>query len=121
MFESFVEIPIKGKHTFLLVFALPNSLAYSLASIFFQLSVSEVSKEDAQDSLQEIANILAGRIQRQLSEETTLDVPVKLSKDKALALMQGIEPDWEIILKDGQTPLYAGVFVANTTHSDKPN
>lgn len=115
LLECFVEIPIKGERNFLLVLALPKSLTYFLASLFFQLDQSEISPEDANDSLNEIGNILAGSIQKQISEETTLDIPIPLTKDKALLLMKGIEPDWEIYLKDADDCLYAGVFIANSS------
>lgn len=118
LLECFVEIPIKGEHTFLLVLALPKSLTYFLASLLFQLDQSEISQEDADDSLNEIGNILAGSIQKKISEETTLDLPISLTKDKAMILMKDIQPDWEIYLKDADAYLYAGVFIATSNRTN---
>lgn len=110
--ECFVEIPIIGSSNFMLVLAMPTKLSYKAASTFFQLTIEELSQDDANDALYELGNILAGQVQRNLSEETQLEVPVQLPKEQAQSLIEDIDPNWEIYAEDEDgTRLYAGVFV----------
>ena len=116
--ECFVEIPIVGRSNFLLVLAMPSQLSYQAASSLFELSVDDITKEDARDALNELGNILAGQLQREISEETHLDLPVSLSKEQAQVLMQGIEPDWEVFAQNEESMIiYAGVFIGQSQAS----
>ncbi len=110
--ECFVEIPIVGSSNFMLVLAMPTKLSYKAAATLFQVAIEELSQDDANDALQELGNILAGQVQRKLSEDTQLEVPIQLPKEQAQSLIEDIDPDWEIFAADEDgTRLYAGVFV----------
>jgi len=108
--ECFVEIPIVGKNTFLLVLAMPKKLSYEVGASLFQLPCSELNDADANDAMSELANILAGQVQRQLNEDTLLDIPAPLSKNEAQNIMKNIEPDWEVFARHNEEVIYAGVF-----------
>ncbi|WP_156508677.1 chemotaxis protein CheX, partial [Oleiphilus sp. HI0132] len=113
--ECFVEIPIVGQNNFLMVLAMPTKLSYRAASLLFQLPEEELSKNDANDALCELGNILAGQVQLEISEDTHLDVPIQLTKEQAQTLMQDIEPDWEVFTQDEDgTTIYAGVFIGQS-------
>jgi CheY-specific phosphatase CheX len=110
--ECFVEIPIVGQNNFLLVLAMPTKLSYKAASTLFELPVDDITEADANDALNELANILAGQVQREINEDTHLDIPISLTKEQAQTLMQDIEPDWEIFTQDDEeNNIYAGVFI----------
>jgi hypothetical protein len=113
LFECFIEIPIVGKKRFLLVLALPESLSYEVAADFFQLDQQDLTQDDASDAINELVNMLAGQVQRELNEDTLLDLPITLSKDQAQSLIMGIEPDWEIYAQNNTHIIYAGVFIAH--------
>ena len=115
LFECFVEIPIVGKKKFLLVMAMPMHLSYEVAATFFQLEQQELSEADANDAMNELVNILAGQVQRQLNEDTVLDLPISLTKNQAQTIIHGIEPDWEIFGQHKHDVIYAGVFIADNT------
>lgn len=113
--ECFVEIPIVGRSNFLLVLAMPTQLSFQAASSLFELPINDISNDDARDALNELGNILAGQVQRQISEETHLDLPISLSKDQAQELMQDIEPDWEVFAENNEDMIiYAGVFIGQS-------
>lgn len=113
--ECFVEIPIVGQNSFLLVLAMPKKLSHKAASTLFELPVDDITPEDANDALNELANILAGQVQREISEDTHLDLPIPLSKEQAQALMEDIEPDWEVFAQDDEgTNIYTGVFIGQS-------
>lgn len=113
LFECFVEIPIVGKKKFLLVMAMPMRLSYEVAATFFQLERPDLNDADANDAMNELVNILAGQVQRQLNEDTVLDLPITLTKDQAQTIIHGIEPDWEIFGQHKNDVIYAGVFIAD--------
>lgn len=113
--ECFVEIPIVGRNNFLLVLAMPTKLSYKAASSLFELPLDDIEEADASDALNELGNILAGQVQREISEDTHLDLPIPLTKEQAQELMQGIEPDWEVFTEDeDDTIIYAGVFIGQS-------
>ena len=112
IFECFVEIPIVGTKQFLLVMAMPKHMSYEVAGILFQEDPEALSEADANDALNELVNILAGQVQRQLNEDTVLDLPISLSKDQAQTIIQDIKPDWEIFGQYKKDVIYAGVFIA---------
>lgn len=113
LFECFVEIPIVGKKKFLLVMAMPMGLSYEVAATFFHLEQQDLSDADANDAMNELVNILAGQVQRQLNEDTVLDLPITLTKDQAQTIIHGIEPDWEVFGQHKKDVIYAGVFIAD--------
>lgn len=110
--EYFVEIPIVGRHNFLLVLAVSSKLSYKAAASLFELPVEDISIEDANDAMSELGNILAGQVQREINEDTHLDLPIQLTKEQAQALMHDIEPDWEVFAQDdANNIIYTGVFI----------
>ncbi len=108
-FGCFIEIPIVGKQKFLLVLAASEKLAFVIASQFFQLAVDELTTQDATDSLGELANMLAGKVQQHLSEETQLELPIKVEKENAFKIMESIGPNWEAYARQDELILYVGV------------